>query len=190
MINYRKYVAILRAVRAGRMPPQNTPLGGSIRIHGGGSSRDWTLGCIALDDKDVKDLYARVKKGTRVEVYNSAASDRRLNAPGLLNRLVLAGARAQLAARAFYSSKATAEYRLKFPMGDIKPFVDLGYGMITVTSTDLADGIPDSDLEKFQAVVDSLPDKDARPRSEPRAPNPWDRKPGKKKKSGRSRPAH
>jgi arylsulfatase A-like enzyme len=44
-------------------------------------------------------------------------------------------------------------------------------------------------LEKFQAVVDSLPDKDARPRYEPRAPNPWDRKPGKQK-SRRSRSAH
>jgi arylsulfatase A-like enzyme len=33
--------------------------------------------------------------------------------------------------------------------------------------------------QKFQAVLDSLPDKDARPLYEPRAPNPWDRKPGR-----------
>ncbi|MHC4251570.1 MAG: sulfatase-like hydrolase/transferase, partial [Planctomycetota bacterium] len=44
-------------------------------------------------------------------------------------------------------------------------------------------------LAKFQAVVDSLPDKDARPLYEPRAPNPWDKKPGKQK-SRRSRSAH
>ncbi len=31
-------------------------------------------------------------------------------------------------------------------------------------------------LQKFQDVVDSLPDKDARPLYEPRAANPWDRK--------------
>lgn len=31
-------------------------------------------------------------------------------------------------------------------------------------------------LRKFQAVVDSLPDRDARPLYEPRAPNPWDQK--------------
>jgi arylsulfatase A-like enzyme len=31
-------------------------------------------------------------------------------------------------------------------------------------------------LQKFQAVVDSLPDKDAHPLYEPRAANPWDRK--------------
>jgi arylsulfatase A-like enzyme len=32
-------------------------------------------------------------------------------------------------------------------------------------------------LRKFQAVLDSLPDRDARPLYEPRAPNPWDQKP-------------
>jgi arylsulfatase A-like enzyme len=32
-------------------------------------------------------------------------------------------------------------------------------------------------LRKFQAVVDSLPDRDARPLYEPRAPNAWDQKP-------------
>ena len=31
-------------------------------------------------------------------------------------------------------------------------------------------------LEKFRKVVASLPEKDARPRYEPRAANPWDRK--------------
>jgi DNA-directed RNA polymerase specialized sigma24 family protein len=31
-------------------------------------------------------------------------------------------------------------------------------------------------LQKFQAVVDSLPDQDAYPSYEPRAANPWDRK--------------
>ncbi len=36
-------------------------------------------------------------------------------------------------------------------------------------------------LKKFQAVVDSMPEKDARPHYEPRAPNPWDQKPGETK---------
>lgn len=35
-------------------------------------------------------------------------------------------------------------------------------------------------IQKFQAVLDSLPSKDARPLYEPRAPNPWDKKSGKK----------
>lgn len=42
-------------LRAGRKPPQTTPLGGEILIHGGGAS-DWTLGCLALDDADLRVL--------------------------------------------------------------------------------------------------------------------------------------
>jgi len=38
-------------------------------------------------------------------------------------------------------------------------------------------------LRKFQAVVDSMPDQDARPLYEPRAPNPWDKKPSAPGKS-------
>jgi arylsulfatase A-like enzyme len=37
-------------------------------------------------------------------------------------------------------------------------------------------------LQKFQTVLESLPDKDARPLYEPRAPNSWDKKLGKNKK--------
>ncbi len=39
-------------------------------------------------------------------------------------------------------------------------------------------------LKKFQAVLDSLPAADARPKYEPRAANPWDRKPA----AGKTRP--
>ncbi len=49
-------------------------------------------------------------------------------------------------------------------------------------------------LNKFQAVLDSLPAADARPQYEPRAANPWDRKPGAgkagpKKRSGPTKAA-
>ena len=37
-------------------------------------------------------------------------------------------------------------------------------------------------LEKFQGVLDSLPDQDARPAYEPRAANPWDRSANRIKK--------
>ena len=47
---------IVAADRAGDKPPQTTALGGEILLHGGGSSTDWTLGCIALDDADIDDL--------------------------------------------------------------------------------------------------------------------------------------
>ncbi len=60
--------AIKRAVKAGKMPPQNTRLGSSIRIHGGGVGTDWTAGCVALRDRDVVDLYGAVGMGTEVRV--------------------------------------------------------------------------------------------------------------------------
>ena len=35
-------------------------LGGEIFIHGGGTERDWTSGCIALSDADAETLYAEI----------------------------------------------------------------------------------------------------------------------------------
>jgi murein L,D-transpeptidase YafK len=60
--------AIARANRNRSTPPWNTALGGEIFIHGHGSGSDWTLGCIALDDADMKELFNLVSKGTAVEV--------------------------------------------------------------------------------------------------------------------------
>lgn len=51
-----------------RVPPQNTPMGGDIFIHGRGAGSDWTLGCIALDDADMGWLFAAVEPGTRLEI--------------------------------------------------------------------------------------------------------------------------
>lgn len=50
-------------------PPWKTPLGGEVGIHGGGSSSDWTWGCIALSDKDIKKLWKYAKLKTPVEIY-------------------------------------------------------------------------------------------------------------------------
>ena len=50
------------------VPPQRTPMGGAILIHGGGSSSDWTLGCIALDDQDLEDLRSRLPRGMKTHL--------------------------------------------------------------------------------------------------------------------------
>src|SRR5712691_9059021 len=39
---------IVRSIRGRSCPPWNTKLGGELFIHGNGSARDWTLGCVAL----------------------------------------------------------------------------------------------------------------------------------------------
>lgn len=55
-------------------PPQNTPLGGGIGIHGGtdrifgGVQLDWTAGCIGLYDSDAEEIYDQVRVGTKVVV--------------------------------------------------------------------------------------------------------------------------
>jgi uncharacterized protein YijF (DUF1287 family) len=120
MINQEIYLGVERDIRAGRIPNQKTPLGGSIRIHGGGSSRDWTLGCIALNDEDVKELFSMVFPGTRVEIYKSAYQDRRWNATGYLNRKILKGAKKQLVEPSLYTPEAGGLISLSYPDGDIK----------------------------------------------------------------------
>src|SRR5205085_12471896 len=53
---------ILTALDDDKVPPQSTALGGAILIHGGGSSSDWTLGCVALDDADLLELRATLPR--------------------------------------------------------------------------------------------------------------------------------
>jgi len=119
LIDRASYRAIVRAIRAGEVPPQRTALGGSIRIHGGGSKHDWTLGCIALDDEDAIALFAEVGKGTRVDVYASSDEDARLGKAGFLPGAVLAAAKAQIQASALYTVAAMGVVPMDFPGGDI-----------------------------------------------------------------------
>lgn len=69
LITQPQHDQIQRAIRRGRQPPWNTALGGEICIHGRGSKTDWTLGCIALDDQDVRELYHAVPLGTAVSIH-------------------------------------------------------------------------------------------------------------------------
>lgn len=57
--------AITCAIREGRRPPWGTKLGGEIYLHGGGAW-DWTAGCIALADADMKNLFPRMEERDRV----------------------------------------------------------------------------------------------------------------------------
>lgn len=78
IISRAEFDRILRALRAGRMPPQNTALGGAIGIHGIGDETpekihihdrlDWTEGCIALRNREVHELRPYLTLGTRVVI--------------------------------------------------------------------------------------------------------------------------
>jgi murein L,D-transpeptidase YafK len=67
-IDWEEYRAIKFAFNDGKVPPWNTDLGGEIFIHGHGGGRDWTKGCIALDDADMRELYDLVNIGTPVTI--------------------------------------------------------------------------------------------------------------------------
>jgi murein L,D-transpeptidase YafK len=60
--------AIRLAHEEGRPPPHDTPLGGLVEIHGSGSGSDWTLGCVAMDDEAIDELWGIVRVGTWVEI--------------------------------------------------------------------------------------------------------------------------
>src|SRR5262244_2401394 len=66
LITRAQYDAIMKALKAGTAPPQNTKLGGDIYIHGNGAGSDWTWGCVALENDEMKELYDAVGVGTPV----------------------------------------------------------------------------------------------------------------------------
>jgi murein L,D-transpeptidase YafK len=74
LITKAEHQAIVGAIRAKTKPPQNTRLGGDIFIHGGGagklfgSVRDWTLGCVALENEEIKELFEMIPSKTPVKI--------------------------------------------------------------------------------------------------------------------------
>ena len=68
LISRRQHDAIVTAIRRKATPPQNTALGGDIYIHGNGASSDWTWGCVALENADMKELFDAVTVGTPVTI--------------------------------------------------------------------------------------------------------------------------
>jgi murein L,D-transpeptidase YafK len=68
LITRGQYNQIVSALNRKRVPPQNTRLGGELFIHGNGSQGDWTWGCVALDDKNIRELFDAVPVGTPVTI--------------------------------------------------------------------------------------------------------------------------
>lgn len=78
LITRKQYQDIFEAQLEGRMPPQNTGLGGAIGIHGIGVETkdkleihqvaDWTKGCIAMRNEEVEVLSRYITNGTRVTI--------------------------------------------------------------------------------------------------------------------------
>lgn len=69
LITRRQYRAIRQAQRQHVRPPWNTPLGGEVGIHGGGTGSDWTWGCVALSNSDIEELWLACPLKTPVTIY-------------------------------------------------------------------------------------------------------------------------
>ncbi len=67
LINPKQHDQIVKAIKNKRTPLQNTKLGGEIYIHGGGAT-DWTLGCVALENEDIKEIFEAVSAGINVQI--------------------------------------------------------------------------------------------------------------------------
>jgi murein L,D-transpeptidase YafK len=65
-ISYNDYCSIKQANDSMKMPPADTALGGMVMIHGGGCFADWTLGCVALKNGDMDELFSVVRIGTPI----------------------------------------------------------------------------------------------------------------------------
>lgn len=77
IIDFDTYYDIRKALVKGRVPPQNTPLGGYIGIHGTGDTSErfhryinWTQGCVALTNQQIEQLSGMVGIGTKVVISN------------------------------------------------------------------------------------------------------------------------
>jgi murein L,D-transpeptidase YafK len=68
VISRLEYEAIADATRKGERPLQKTALGGDIFLHGGGTIGDWTAGCVALENSDIKELFDSLPLRTRVTI--------------------------------------------------------------------------------------------------------------------------
>jgi murein L,D-transpeptidase YafK len=74
LISNLEHAQIIEAIRLGKMPPQHTRLGGEIYIHGHGEdqragTKDWTRGCIALDNSAMQEVYDCAAIGTPVRIF-------------------------------------------------------------------------------------------------------------------------
>ncbi len=119
LINRSQYKSIVKSIFQGKTPLQNTTLGGSLRIHGGGAGQDWTLGCIALNDQELIQLYSKLpQKNTMTEIYQSERQYQQFTHPLFTNRIVLKGAKKLITEGAEYTREAMAAIRIDFPMGD------------------------------------------------------------------------
>ncbi len=69
LISKEEYDAIQSAAAQRISPPWKTKLGGEVFVHGDGAGADWTLGCVAVDNCDIEELYRLVPLNTPITIF-------------------------------------------------------------------------------------------------------------------------
>jgi uncharacterized protein YijF (DUF1287 family) len=119
-ISKSQYFEIVQAISKGEMPPQNTILGSSIRIHGGGVGEDWTLGCMALNDEDIRKVYSKIPdKLAIVEIYQNEKQDKEINDSAFSQSRIIQACMELTRQGCSYTNKAVEYQTLSYPEGDI-----------------------------------------------------------------------
>lgn len=68
LISKPEYEQIIQAQNACTEPLQDTKLGGAVEIHGEGSSKDWTAGCVGMENGDIDVLWSVLEVGDTIVV--------------------------------------------------------------------------------------------------------------------------
>lgn len=68
LISKDEHDKIIDAQSKCEVPLQDTNLGGAVEIHGEGSSKDWTAGCIGLENADIDVLWSVLKVSDTIVV--------------------------------------------------------------------------------------------------------------------------
>lgn len=82
LIDQNTCTRIINAHKQGRTPDQYTRLGGLLEIHGSGSGKqgnnggyNWTLGCIALQNKDVDTIFKYINEKDKITIIRYTKID-------------------------------------------------------------------------------------------------------------------
>jgi murein L,D-transpeptidase YafK len=70
LISESEFEDVQSNIHSGKRPAWDSSLGGEVGIHGGGTSSDWTFGCIAVSEDDIRIIWEYTKMNTPVEIYN------------------------------------------------------------------------------------------------------------------------
>ncbi|MEK6265591.1 MAG: L,D-transpeptidase family protein [Clostridium sp.] len=69
LISDSEFKEVQSNIHSGKRPAWGTSLGGELGIHGGETNNDWTSGCIAVSDDDIRIIWEYTKMNTPVEIY-------------------------------------------------------------------------------------------------------------------------